>query len=450
MTQTVPGTADGPAADGGPDRPVRPSGSHPGGPGLGGLGLGGLVARAGWWYTAQPPRRLEVLQDTALGVLLAVFNLLSLLPYLSQLHPSWLAMLLVVGQCLPLALRRVSPLASLIGCGLIRNIYDGVGFGFAPLPLGPAIAFATIAERSGPVVRWLSVVGTVGGITWGQFQPGHTEPYDGVIQAFFFASAWTVGTLSRYRRAALDAASSRAAQAEAALAETASRAAAAERLRIARELHDVVAHYVSLVAVQAEAVGALLPGRPEAASASADLIGATARAAMTELRRLLGVLRFTANPEPAPAQLGPAPSLSRLNEVIDAAREAGLHSNLRGVRDPGADCRPGWTWPGTGSCRRPSPTRCGTHLALMPPSASAMPRTSCWSRSATPGRRPARPARPRLGSRGTGTAWPASPSGSRPVAARSPWGRPAAAALPFPPGCRGHERRPVDGPPGRS
>ncbi len=328
MTQTVPGAARG-RAEAGRSQRWR-------------LRRGELLARAGWWYTALPRRRLDVLQDSALGVGLAIFNMLSLLPYLSQLHPSWLAILLVVGQCLPLALRRVSPLASLIGCGLIRNVYDGLAFGFAPLPLGPAIAFATVAERSGPAVRWLSVAGTAGGIAWGQVQPGHTEPYDGVIQVFFFAAAWTVGTLSRYRRAALDAASSRAAQAEAALAETASQAAAAERLRIARELHDVVAHHVSLVAVQAEAVGALLPGRPEAASASADLIGATARAAMTELRRLLGVLRFTGNPEPAPAQLGPAPSLSRLSEVIDAAREAGLAvtcevSGTPGPLPPGVD-----------------------------------------------------------------------------------------------------------------
>jgi hypothetical protein len=66
-------------------------------------------------------------------------------------------------------------------------------------------------------------------------------------------------------------------------------------VRIARELHDVVAHHVSLMAVQAEATGALLPGRPEAASRSADLIAETARQALIELRRLLGVLRSPAD-----------------------------------------------------------------------------------------------------------------------------------------------------------
>ena len=72
-----------------------------------------------------------------------------------------------------------------------------------------------------------------------------------------------IGTLSRHRRAALAAAASRAARAEASLDVAAASAAAAERVRIARELHDVVAHHVSLMAVQAEAVGALLPARPD-------------------------------------------------------------------------------------------------------------------------------------------------------------------------------------------
>ncbi len=139
-----------------------------------------------------------------------------------------------------------------------------------------------------------------------------------------FVTAWAVGTLSRHRRDDLAAAASRAERAEASLDEAAARAAAAERVRIARELHDVVSHHVSLMAVQAEAVGALLPARPAAAATSADLIGSTARAAMTELRRLLGVLRFTDNEDPERLRLTPVPSLSRLDELMDATREAGL------------------------------------------------------------------------------------------------------------------------------
>jgi signal transduction histidine kinase len=296
-----------------------------------------LADKAASWYAALPERRREIVQDTGLALGLAVLNLLSLLPYQSQLHPLWLAFFLVSGQCLPLALRRVLPVPVLICSGVLRDLYDALKFGFAPLPLAPAIAFATVAERSRPVIRWLTVVCSVGGIAYSQTLPGHNQPYDGLVQACIFGAAWAIGTLSRHRRAALADVAARAARAEASLDVAAARAAAAERLRIARELHDVVAHHVSLMAVQAEAVGALLPARPAEASHSADLIAGTARQAMTELRRLLGVLRFNSsdqNPSPERSGLTPAPSLSRLHELIDLIRGAGLEVTLTAGSGP--------------------------------------------------------------------------------------------------------------------
>jgi signal transduction histidine kinase len=224
-----------------------------------------LMARAAAWYAALPPRGRDVAQDTALALSLAVLNLLSLLPYQSHLHPLWLALVLVSGQALPLAVRRISPVPALIACGAFGDVYGAFGdvygaipFGYAPLPLAPAIAFATVADRSGRLLRWITVVGTTIGVAWSQVLPGHHQPYDGIVVGLIFATAWTVGTLSRHRRSALAAAASRADRAEASLDEAAVSAAAAERVRIARELHDVVSHHVSLMAVQAEAVGALL------------------------------------------------------------------------------------------------------------------------------------------------------------------------------------------------
>jgi signal transduction histidine kinase len=286
-----------------------------------------LAGKAASWYAALPVRRREIVQDSGLALGLAVLNLLSLLPYQSQLHPLWLAYFLVSVQCLPLAVRRVLPVPALICSGVLWDLYDGLRFGFAPLPLAPAIAFATVADRSRPVIRWITVAGTAGGIAYSQTLPGHNQPYDAIVQACIFGAAWVIGTLSRQRRAALADAASRAALAEASLDVAAARAAAAERLRIARELHDVVAHHVSLMAVQAEAVGALLPARPADAAQSADLIAATARQAMTELRRLLGVLRFNSSDQDRPPErtvLTPAPSLSRLGELADLMRGAGL------------------------------------------------------------------------------------------------------------------------------
>jgi signal transduction histidine kinase len=93
-----------------------------------------------------------------------------------------------------------------------------------------------------------------------------------------------------------------------------------ERARIARELHDVVAHHISMVAVQAETARLTTAGMPAAGAQRLLAIGDTARAALTEMRRLLGVLRDDAGADPAIRQ--PQPGLGQLNELIDLARDA--------------------------------------------------------------------------------------------------------------------------------
>lgn len=93
-----------------------------------------------------------------------------------------------------------------------------------------------------------------------------------------------------------------------------------ERARIARELHDVVAHHISMIAVQAETARLTTPGLPAAGAQRLLEIGDTARAGLTEMRRLLSVLREDANTEVA--QRRPQPGLQQLNELLDEARDA--------------------------------------------------------------------------------------------------------------------------------
>ncbi|WP_203910431.1 sensor histidine kinase [Rhizocola hellebori] len=93
-----------------------------------------------------------------------------------------------------------------------------------------------------------------------------------------------------------------------------------ERTRIARELHDVVAHSMSLVAVRAETAPYRLPGLPDPARDEFLALAATARDSLTELRRLLGVLR-TEQTEP---ELTPQPDLSDLDDLVASARQAGM------------------------------------------------------------------------------------------------------------------------------
>jgi signal transduction histidine kinase len=114
-----------------------------------------------------------------------------------------------------------------------------------------------------------------------------------------------------------------------------------ERARIARELHDVVAHHISMIAVQAETARLTTPGMPAAGAQRLSEIGDTARAGLTEMRRLLGVLREDA--QAAAAERRPQPGLQQLNELIDEARAASgagtrlIVSGTPATLDPGVE-----------------------------------------------------------------------------------------------------------------
>ena len=293
--------------------------------------LAGLPQSLVTRVAALPPRRQELIQDLGLGVALAAVNVVSLLPYRAQLHPLWLALALVAAQGLPLTWRRSRPVGIGLVIGAARVAYDKLGFGFAPFPLGPAIAFYTVIDRRGPAWRWGACVLVAAGIAVSEASPGQAQPYNTIFQVTIFVTAAAAALLSRAKRASIRAAQSRADRAEAELDRQSSQAAERERTRIARELHDVVAHHVSLIAVQAEAATSLLPGRPAEARRSVEIIGDTARQALTELRRLLGVLR---RPSERP-ETAPSASLGQLGDVLDQIRRAGLPVDLEIAGTPG-------------------------------------------------------------------------------------------------------------------
>ena len=282
------------------------------------------MKRLAAWATGLPPRT----QDLALALALAIYNVASLIPEARQLELPYVAFLLVVLQALPLAWRRRWPVAVFFAVGIPRAIYDQSGWSFDPLPLASAIAYYTIMDRCSTRVRVAISALLAVGVIRSQTLPGHTEPYDFFVAALQFAVAGTLGILSRTRRAYLQAVETRAEHAEAERDRQVALAAAGERTRIARELHDVVAHHVSLMAVQSEAAAALLPARPAEAGRAVEIIGQTAREALTELRRLLGVLRGPADAG-GRAATAPAPSVSELDEVLAPVRQAGIAVNLR-------------------------------------------------------------------------------------------------------------------------
>ena len=169
----------------------------------------------------------------------------------------------------------------------------------------------------------------------GSASPGTRVPAV-LLAALGPAAAWAGAA----RRARSEAALHSAAQAVIA-GSLLEHTARGERARVSRELHDVVAHHISMIAVQAETARLTISGMPAAGAQQLSAIGDTARAALTEMRRLLGVLREDNRAGAAVRQ--PQPSLLQLNELLDEARDAsgsGIRLIVRGpmaILDPGVE-----------------------------------------------------------------------------------------------------------------
>jgi len=139
----------------------------------------------------------------------------------------------------------------------------------------------------------------------------------------FVAASWVLGYAIRTRRAYIAELKARAAQLEAEEGERAARAVVDERLRIARELHDVIGHSISLITVQAEAATRSVRTNPDAVPGYLTRISAASRQALAEMRHVLAVLRPDAETE-----LSPQPGLADLGELAERLNAGGLETRL--------------------------------------------------------------------------------------------------------------------------
>jgi signal transduction histidine kinase len=261
-----------------------------------------LVKRLTAWATALPPG----IQDLGLALALTAYSVGSLIPVTSQLNLPVMAYVLDVLQALPLIWRRRWPVPVLLAIGIPSQLYNFLGIPYGGVPFGPMIAFYTVMDRSSTRARWVICVLAVIGLVNVQFLPYHSGAYTFFTALLEFGVAGVAGVLTRTHRAYTREAEARAEQAETERDRQLALAAAQERTRIARELHDVVAHHVSLMAVQSEAAASLLPDRPAEASKS-DPVGRDGRRPSTS----------------------PSPSIGSLDEVLVQVRQAGIAVDLR-------------------------------------------------------------------------------------------------------------------------
>jgi signal transduction histidine kinase len=168
-------------------------------------------------------------------------------------------------------------------------------------------------------------------------QAGSTARVPAVLLAALGPAAAWAGAARRASAEAAEHSAARAVIAGSMLEYT----ARGERARVTRELHDVVAHHISMISVQAETARLTTPGMPAAGARQLSAIGDTARAALTEMRRLLGVLREDTRTGAAVRR--PQPTLLQLNELLDEARDAsgsGIRLIIHGpmtTLDPGIE-----------------------------------------------------------------------------------------------------------------
>lgn len=229
---------------------------------------------------------------------------------------------------LPLLARRAYPVAMFTAVSLL--LFAQVLFTDDPQAADVVLLLALYAVAAyGPAwAAWgglaTGVLGAVlGAVQW--FAGGRDLPalaFGFVTLTTMVAASWLLGMLARTRRAYVAGLEERAVRLEHEAAQQAQIAAAAERARIAREMHDVVAHSISVMVVQAD--GALYASRtrPEAAAAALHTISRTGRTSLTEMRRLLGLLRADGTSEGA--ERAPLPTAVDVPALVESVRESGL------------------------------------------------------------------------------------------------------------------------------
>ena len=282
------------------------------------------------------------LVDGAIAFGLAALSLIALAGGADDVggrEPLSVALLLL--ETLPLIARRRFPVAVLVvsaGATFFHAMLAPAGSSVNE-SFGSFVALYSVAERRDRRTSVLALIAVATLFATVNITKGSLPAsLQGLFQTTLVVGlAWALGDLARTRGLFAMAMADRARRAEAEREERAQAAIVAERERIARELHDIVAHHVSVVVIQAGAALRALDRRPDEARTALEAIDRTSREALVDMRRMIGVL----GDGHAGTEDGftPMPSLDRLGELVEEVRAAGLQVELsvQGERRPLAD-----------------------------------------------------------------------------------------------------------------
>ncbi len=232
---------------------------------------------------------------------------------------TWASYAVTTLGVVPLVWRRRRPVLVLVAILLIGGVYkvvmDGPG---QPLPYAGLMAFFTVALQCPGRVRAAVGAGSVVAVAAAvELEAGSARELSFTL--FCAGAAYALGRLQYTRQAYTAAVEDRAAQLERANRIEAEQAVARERARIAREMHDILSHAVSIMIVQAEAGPVAVRRAPERAEAAFEAISETGREAMAQLRTMLGLLREADGPAPRE----PQPGVAALPALLDRVRRGG-------------------------------------------------------------------------------------------------------------------------------
>src|SRR5215217_4968772 len=271
------------------------------------------------WPVAWRPSRW----DLALAVLLGLFALQGASDADGVKDPAWAVIGLIECTALPLGVRSLWPLP-VLGITLAAAVAGDLLFDGLQLA-GPVIALYTVARHHERRVSLTAGGIAAAGLAVPAASRAAESPLFGIGIYLVLVAAWAIGDNVRRRHAYLTRVQAREAAMEEEQQERARVAVAEERARIARELHDVISHNVSVMVLQAAAGADVFATHPERSRDALGSIETAGREALAELRRLLSVVQSPAGEEP---DLAPTPGLTRLPELVERVRATGLEVSL--------------------------------------------------------------------------------------------------------------------------